>query len=238
MHSFLIAAVAFLSYTCGAPADSGALTLNESNPEDSDESVETSPPIDWSSGYWITTTPLPPIVNLPDADKAALCQFLGSFEAFRMQHFAVIWAANMEFLSNAEKHFAKELQEEMDKLRNSPADRKYMKMDPTQANAIVRNATAYKEFVKDNVVKENTLKMMNKIFEGLQAIHKEIMVGLSKAKNSISKETAESEKKFFESFENWKEPNNDDILDLLNDQERKLKHRYQCSKSLILRKLF
>lgn len=150
--------------------------------------------------------------------------------------FTLLWGANMEFLSNAEKHVASELREEIERQRNSSSDRKYMEMDPTQANAIVRNATSYEEIVKDNVVMVNTLKML-KVFEGIQAIHNEIMVGLSKAKNSISKETAESEKEFFKSFENMKEPSYDDILNLLNDLERQLKHRYQCSNSLILRKL-
>lgn len=210
--------------------------MNEAKPDDSDESVETSPPTYWNSGYWITTTPLPPITNLPGADKEVLCQFLGFFEAFRMLLFTLLWGANMEFLSNAEKHVASELREEIERQRNSSSDRKYMEMDPTQANAIVRNATSYEEIVKDNVVMVNTLKML-KVFEGIQAIHNEIMVGLSKAKNSISKETAESEKEFFKSFENMKEPSYDDILNLSNDLERQLKHRYQCSNSLILRKL-
>ncbi|XP_043656569.1 uncharacterized protein LOC122622291 [Drosophila teissieri] len=108
MHSYIIAAVAFLSYMCGAPTNSEASPLNKAKPEDSDCSVETSPPvdrIDWN----------------------------------------IIWAANIEFLSNAEKHFANEFREEMDRLRNSSSDHKDSEMDPAQANAILQNATAYEE---------------------------------------------------------------------------------------------
>lgn len=87
----------FFYFRATPPADSGAPTLNEAKPDDSDESVETSPPTYWNSGYWITTTPLPPITNLPGADKEVLCQFLGFFEAFRMLLFTLLWGANMEF---------------------------------------------------------------------------------------------------------------------------------------------
>uniref|UniRef100_B3P2H0 GG16494 n=1 Tax=Drosophila erecta TaxID=7220 RepID=B3P2H0_DROER len=146
-----------------------------------------------------------------------------------MSLFAVTWAANMEFLSNAEKHFATEFREEMDRPGSSSSD----EMNLAQANAILQNATAYEEYVKDNVVKKNTLQMYKKIFEGIQIIQKEIMDAAGKVKNSISKETAESEKEFLKSFENM-EPNNEDIANLLNDLEIKLKHRYQCQNSLIL----
>ncbi|XP_039232325.1 uncharacterized protein LOC120321978 [Drosophila yakuba] len=147
MHSYIIAALAFLSYTCGTPTNSEAPTLNTAKPENSNWTVETSTPvdtIDWNNEFWITTTPLPPIVTLPDADKMILCKFLGSFQTFRTLLFTVIWSANMEFLSNAEKHFANEFREEMDRSSTS-SDHDYLEMDPVQANAIFQNATAYKD---------------------------------------------------------------------------------------------
>ncbi|KAI8044772.1 hypothetical protein M5D96_000944 [Drosophila gunungcola] len=149
-----------------------------------------------------------------------------------MELLALIWSANLQFISDAEKYFPEEFKDHMNQTRNATSGQENFGLDQAQANQVLHNKTAFEEYAKENVVRAKILKMMDSIYKGFIVINKHLQDDANKMKNNLSKETVQSEHEFLVLFENMKEPTetyHTEIGDHLNNIEMRYNHKYQCS---------
>ncbi|XP_017044289.1 uncharacterized protein LOC108090208 [Drosophila ficusphila] len=235
MRYYFIVTIALMSYSFGAPMDPVNSTSKDAptatlTSADNNKNVTEGTAIDGNNEFWILATPPPSITKLPESDKKVLCDFLDSFSMTRMILFAIILGANVEFTTNASKYFPNEFEMHMNNL-HATKDENYFGIDEAQVMLALQNQTVMEEYSRMDVVKGNTLKMLNKIYQGFKAVNKQLLDDFQKMKSSLSKETVDSEQEFLLPFENIKEPTmkyDSEIADLLNKLEIRFKYKYQC----------